>query len=83
MLFNNTSEHIYNFLTVRSTKAVCNLITECWELSLFSLAQSPLHAPLPPPRKMQALKAAMDGLCLAMWIILLALIPSLLPLLFV
>ena len=42
-----------------------------------------VSAPLPPPRKMQALKAAMDGLCLATWIILLALIPSLLPLLFV
>ena len=42
-----------------------------------------VSTPLPPPRKMRALKAAMDALCLAMWIILLALIPSLIPLLFV
>ena len=41
-----------------------------------------VSAPLPPPRKMRVLKAAMDALCLAMWIILLALILSLVPLLF-
>lgn len=34
-----------------------------------------ISTPLPPHRKMRALKAAMDALCLAMWIILLALIP--------
>ena len=41
-----------------------------------------ISTPLPPHRKMRALKAAMDALCLAMWIILLALILSLVPLLF-